>query len=280
MDKRILVIGGTGLLGQPVAQRLQADRFQVRLLARDPVKTRKMFGEAFDVVPGDVTEVDSLEEALRGCHGVHISVGGPIDQLSAENVAALALKCEVGRITYLSGSTVAEQNGWFPMIQQKLMAEKAIRECRVPYTILCPTWPFESLPRFVRDGRATMIGKHPTPYHWFAADDLARMVSTVYRLEEAANRRLYIHGPEAITMKEALERYCRAVHPQIESVSTLPTWLATLLGLLTRNDQLTFAAKLMAYFDKVGELGDPTEANQLLGEPTVTLDAWIKHQSE
>jgi hypothetical protein len=81
-------------------------------------------------------------------------------------------------------------------------------------------------------------------------------------------------------MEEALERYCRAVHPQIGSVSTLLTWLTKLLGLVTRNDQLTFAAGLMAYFDKVGELGDPTEANQLLGGPTITLDAWIKHKSE
>jgi hypothetical protein len=34
----------------------------------------------------------------------------------------------------------------------------------------------------------------------------------------------------------------------------------------------------MAYFDKVGELGDPTEANQLLGAPTTTLDAWIEQR--
>lgn len=280
MVKMILIIGGTGLLGRSVAWRLQADRFQVRLLVRDPVKAREMFGEPFEVVPGDVTEVAGLEKALMGCQGVHISVSGPIDQLSAENVAALALKCGVERITYLSGSTVTEQNGWFPMIQQKLMAEKAIRECGVAYTIFCPTWPFESLTLFVRDGRASIIGKHPTPYHWFAADDLARMVSTAYQLEKAAKRRFYIHGPEAITMKQALERYCRVVHPQIGSVSVLPAWMAKLLGLLTRNDQLTFAARLMTYFDKVGELGDPTEANQLLGEPTITLDAWIKHQSE
>jgi hypothetical protein len=56
--------------------------------------------------------------------------------------------------------------------------------------------------------------------------------------------------------------------------------MANLLGLVTCNDQLMFAAGLMAYFDKVGELGDPTEANQLLGGPTITLEAWIKHKSD
>jgi hypothetical protein len=43
----------------------------------------------------------------------------------------------------------------------------------------------------------------------------------------------------------------------------------------TGNDMLRFFAELMAYFKKVGEPGDPTEANQLLGAPTITLDMWI-----
>lgn len=34
----------------------------------------------------------------------------------------------------------------------------------------------------------------------------------------------------------------------------------------------------MAYFDKVGEMDDPTEANDLLGAPTTTLAEWIKQK--
>lgn len=279
MAETILVAGGTGLLGEPVARRLQADGFGVRLLARSPDKARKMFDDSFEVVAGDVTDVGSLEQALVGCWGAHISVGGQVDQLSAENVAGLAPKLGLERISYVSGSTVSEQNRWFPMVEQKLMAEKAVRDCSVPYTIFCPTWPFESLSRFVRGGRATVIGKHPTPYHWFAADDLARMVSNAYQQPEAAGKRFYIHGPEAITMQTALERYCQALHPEIESVSTMPTWLAKIMGVLTRNDMLKFASDLMGYFDKVGELGDPSEANRLLGVPTITLDQWLEKRS-
>lgn len=276
MTQTILVAGGTGLLGAPVARRLQADGFGVRLLARNPDKVRLMFDGSFEVVAGDVTDAASLERALAGCWGAHISVGGAVDQVSAENVARLAVKLGLKRVSYISGSTVAEQNGWFPMVQQKLMAERAVRESGVPYTIFCPTWPFESLPRFVHEGRATVIGKHPTPYHWFAAEDLARMVSSAYQQEAAAGKRFYIHGPEAISMQAALERYCQALHPEIESVSNMPTWLATVMGVLTRNDMLKFASDLMAYFDKVGELGDPAEAHNLLGAPTITLDEWIE----
>jgi uncharacterized protein YbjT (DUF2867 family) len=223
----ILVLGGTGLLGAPVTRRLQADGFGVRLLARDPEKAGEMF-EGAEIVPGDVTDLASLERAMEGCSGVHISVGGPVDQLSAENVAALAPRLGVARITYVSGSTVSEENGWFPMTAQKLAAEAAIGACGVPYTIFCPTWPMEQLPRFARGGQPKLIGNQSVPFYWFAAGDMARMVSAAYteavayQMEAAANKRLYVYGPEAMTMLEALERYCRLFHPEVESVPLMP----------------------------------------------------------
>ena len=273
--KRILVVGGTGMLGAPVARRLRADGFQVRLLARDVDKAAALFDDGFDVVAGDVTDVGSLERALAGCDGVHVSVGGPVDRLSAENVAALAPGCGLARITYISGATAAEENRWFPMTAQKLDAEAAIRACGVPFTIFCPTWPMEQLPRLALGGQPLLISDRLPAYHWFAADDLSRMVSTAYRLREAAGQRFYVYGPEAMTMKEAMERYCRAFHPGVESVSVMPVEAARAMATSSGNQMLGFFAELMAYFDQVGEMGDPAEANQLLGAPATTLDAWI-----
>lgn len=272
---KILVLGGTGLLGEPVSRRLVTDGFQVRVLSRDPQSASAALGAQIDVVAGDVADVDSLERALDGCQAVHISVGGAVDQLSAENVVALASKCGLERIGYVSGSTVSEENRWFPMVEQKLNAEAVIADCGVPYTVFCPTWPMEQLPRFARGGSPTLIGRQPTPLHWFAAQDMARMVSTAYQTEEAINKRFFIHGPEPMTFRAALERYCGACHPDFGKVSVMPIWLAKLMGTLTRNEMLKYASDLMAYFEKVGELGDPAEANRLLGAPTTTLDAWI-----
>ncbi len=84
---RLLVIGGTGLLGRPTTERLRDDGFDVRVLARDPERAGQRLGDEVEVVPGDVTDLESLERAMSGCDGVHVSVGGPVDQASAENVA-------------------------------------------------------------------------------------------------------------------------------------------------------------------------------------------------
>lgn len=275
----ILVLGGTGLLGRPVVERLLLDGFQVRLLARDPGKARRTFRDSAGIVGGDATRVDDVEQAMEGCQGVHISVGGPADQVSAEHVAAVAPGSGVQRITYLSGSTVAEKHRWFPMVAKKLAAEEALRACAVPSTILCPTWPMEQLPRFVREGRATVIGNHPTPLHWFAAADLARMISTAFRREEAANTRLYVHGPQALPMREALERFCRAEHPDIQ-VTTLPVEAARAAAKTSGDPMLGFIAEMMAYFDQAGELGDSVEADRLLGPNTITLDRWLQERTD
>jgi len=276
MTQKILVLGSTGMFGKPTANQLKADGFQVRLIVRDTEKAKEIFDDGFEIVPGDVTDLNSLEKAMQGCYGVHISVGGPVDQVSAENVAALAPKLGVERITYISGATVAEQNRWFPMVAQKLEAEKAIQNCGVPYTIFCPTWPMEQLPRFARDGNPSLMGKQPLPVHFFAAHDLARMISKAYQLEAAQNKRFYVYGPEAMTMKVALERYCVKFHPEVDKIAVMPIWLAKVLGKLTGNEMLKFASGLMSYFDKTAESGDPSEANEILGAPGTTLDAWME----
>jgi NADH dehydrogenase len=275
MIQKILILGGTGMFGVPTAKQLKADGFQVRLLVRDMGKAQELYGDGFEIVQGDVNDLTSLEKAMEGCNGVHISVGGPVDQLSAENVASLAPKLGVSRITYISGATVAEQNRWFPMVAQKLDAEKAIQACGVPYTIFCPTWPMEQIVRFARDGKPSLMGKQPLPVHFFAAQDLARMVSKAYQLEAAQNKRFYVYGPEAMTMKTALERYCARFHPEVDKISVMPIWVAKLLGVLTGNEMLKFASGLMGYFDKTPESGDPSVANQFLGAPATTLDAWM-----
>ena len=65
-SKTILVIGGTGMLGKPVAQQLKADGFNLRLLARNPEKAQKLLGAGYEIVKGDVDDSTSLRAALTG----------------------------------------------------------------------------------------------------------------------------------------------------------------------------------------------------------------------
>ena len=280
LHKTILVIGGTGTLGAPVARALKASGFGARIMTRDLQKARRMFDPTFDLFAGEPTDPDCLEEALDGCSGIHISLPPEVEQQVAERVAKLAARHGVERVSYISGATVAQENRWFAMVNGKFLAEQAIRESGIPYTIFCPTWVMEILPKFINQGRAAVFGKQPCPYHWVAAEDLARMVATAYELPEAGNKRLWIHGPEPIRMQEALQRYCTKFHPEIRQVSSMPFWLVNLLAAFTRSPELKSVGAMMSYFEKVGELGDPAEANDLLGAPEVTLGRWLERESQ
>jgi uncharacterized protein YbjT (DUF2867 family) len=281
MEQTILVIGATGMLGEPVARHLREDGFRVRVMTRDSNKARGIFDETFDVVVGDIMDAGSLERPLDGCFGVHISTAPPEnEQMKVNNVLAAASKKGLQRITYVSWPNATEENAWFPPVKEKLLAEEAIRESRIPYTIFCPTSAMENIPMFVQGNSAAVIGKQTRPYHWLAADDFGRAVSASYGLKETANKRLSIYGPEAVLTHEAVRQYCSLFHPKIKKISTMPYWLVNLMATVMRSKEMKFGSRLLAFCEKVGEGGDPAEANRILGAPKTTLDEWLKQRKE
>jgi uncharacterized protein YbjT (DUF2867 family) len=283
MKQTILVVGATGMLGEPVVRQLHEDGYTVRVLSRNLEKARAKLGNSFEFFKGDVEDPSSLQKALDGCYGVHINLrGGPkaedferIEHRGTANIAKVSAKIGVQRLTYLSGASVLEENSWFPYVKAKLRAEGAIRESGVPYAIFCATHFMESLPLYIRGKRASIIGKQPHHLHWLAAGDYAKMVSGTFKLSEAANKRFFIYGPDGFTMLEALTKYCSIVHPEIKA-SSIPFWLASLISKASFNAELQFITELMRYFEKVGEGGDPAEANKLLGTPSTTLEQWCR----
>lgn len=276
MDKRILVIGATGLLGEPVAFHLKQSGFKVRLMVRDNNKAIKRFGNKFEIVQGDITDRESLKKAMDNCFGIHLNLSGELEQAGVENAALVASKLKLQRITYISGTSVAEENTWVPLIKRKFLAEQAIRNSGLSYCIFCPTWFMEVLPKYIRGNKAIVFGKQLNPYHLVAADDYARMVTTSYGIEEQIKKRFIIHGPEGILFHDAVKQYCRVFHPEINNVSTMPHWLATIISKISNRKELKDVSDFMAAFEKIGEKGDPLEANNLLGAPEINLKNWLE----
>ena len=278
MEKRILVIGATGLLGEPVAFHLKQRGFVARLMVRDIKKAAKRFGNDFEIVKGNINNVESLEKALDSCFGVHVNLSGELEQLGVENVSSVASKLRLQRITYISGTSVDEENIWVPLIKRKFFAEKAIRDSGVAYCIFCPTWFMEVLPKYIRGERAFVFGKQLNPYHLIAADDYARMVAASYELEEAINKRFFIHGPEGILFHQAVKRYCDVFHQEIKKVSTMPYLLATIISKVSGKKEMKAISDWMAAFEKIGEKGDPSDANNILGAPNIKLEDWLQQK--
>ncbi len=274
--QRILVLGATGLLGEPVARHLLDAGYRVRVMSRRAARARERFPAPFEVVAGDAQVTADLEQALEACEGVHISIDHDREDECVARVVEAAGARGVERISYISGTTAREENRWFPLVDRKLRAEEAIRGSGIGFTIFCPGWFMEMLARFVRDGRAVVFGKPRQRWHFVAVRDLARMVVESYRRPEAVDQRFYVHGPEALTVFDAVNAYRRALHPQIASVRSLPYWLARAIARLTGNTRMRDGVEMVAYLERVGESGDASPANAILGAPTITLAQWLE----
>jgi len=282
-DKLILIVGATGFLGQPVVHMLDHFGFPVRLLSRDPDKAAKIFGKQFDIVKGDIADFESLEKAVKGCYGVHINLkGGPkpkdFDRIEHRGTAAIvkaAIKQGVTRITSISGASVGKDRLWFAPTKAKYDAEQAIIQSGLQYAIFRPTWFMESLPLFVRDNQATVMGKQPLGIHWLAAEDYAGMVARAYLLDGPLNNVFLAWGPEEYTFNKALEIFCSINHPNVK-VNNVPLAVLRFFGIITFSRPLKQVLPLMKYFEKNGEIGDPTSTDEILGAPQITLEQWCE----
>jgi uncharacterized protein YbjT (DUF2867 family) len=256
----------------------------VRLLVRNAERARTRLGPDFEYSAGNVDDPDAVKRALEGCVGVHVSLRGGSDPQDLDivehrgtaRVAELAARQGVSHLTYLSGMLVAE-NAQIPGDRAKYRAEQAIRQSGVPYTIFKPTYFMETLPRHIQGNLAVVLGRQPHPLHMVAAGDFAWMVSRSFRMSEAANQLFFVHGPEAITIPNALRTYCSLVEPGKRVVS-MPLWFMSIVDALFMRGQLRSTLQLMKAMQHLGERGDPYEANKMLGAPTTTLRRWCEEQ--
>jgi uncharacterized protein YbjT (DUF2867 family) len=137
MIKTVLMIGGTGGLGAPVARQLRSDGYQVRLLVRD--RSGRSLDSGFDHVVGDLDDPASLRSALAGCDAVHVSArGGPraeeydrVEHLGTARVAQLAADAGVERLTYVS-HMLAAPDGAAPDLRAKFHASRRSRVAACP----------------------------------------------------------------------------------------------------------------------------------------------------
>ncbi|MGQ4718054.1 SDR family oxidoreductase [Streptomyces anulatus] len=138
----VLVVGASGSIGQlAVAQALQAG-FATRALVRDAGQAAR-FPESAQTVVGDLTNAQSLRDAVDGITGVvftHGSHGGAseaeaVDYGAVRNV--LSVLDAPARIALMTAIGVTKHT---PGHDWKRRGERLVRASGLPYTIVRPSW--------------------------------------------------------------------------------------------------------------------------------------------
>jgi uncharacterized protein YbjT (DUF2867 family) len=197
---KIVVIGGTGMIGSKVVANL-TERGHEAVAASPNTGVNTLTGEGLaDAVRGadvvlDVTNAPSWEDQAV----LDFFVTSTTNQLAAEEEAG------VGHHVALSivGADREPDSGY---LRAKVAQEKVIEESGRPYTILRSTQFFEFVRQVAEAGaEGDTIRLTNAHFQPIAADDVAAFV-TETTLAPAANGVLEIGGPESIPLDELARR--------------------------------------------------------------------------
>jgi uncharacterized protein YbjT (DUF2867 family) len=201
---KIVVIGGSGLIGSNVCKKL-AERGHQVVAASPRSGVNSVTGEGLaEAVSGaqvvvDVSNAPSWEDA---------AVMQFFDS-STRNILAAEAKAGVGHHVVLSvvGTDRLQKSGYF---RAKFVQENLIGASEVPYTIVRATQFFEFLGGIAQSSTDGQVVRLPSALMQpMAAVDVAAAVAD-FAIEPPLNRIVEIAGPEAMGIDEAVRRYLAA----------------------------------------------------------------------
>ncbi|MCS6846251.1 MAG: NAD(P)H-binding protein [Anaerolineae bacterium] len=221
---KILITGGTGLIGRHAAKLLCERGHTVRILSRRARPDVPLLrGLPVEYAQGDVRDPASLAPAFAGCDAAVLShqfqnfpVENPkrnetfdaVDRAGTEHCVAAAQQAGVQRLVYISGIALGNPNPPHPGVQAKLAAERAVFESGIRAVSLRVNVVYAAddkyFPRLARAARWSPFVPIPgagasrcTPVH---VDDVARAVA--YAVERTAiGGVVNVCGPDEVTWK-------------------------------------------------------------------------------
>lgn len=255
MMKRVLVAGATGYLGRFVAREFKSRGHFVRALARSPEKLEDLRGELDEIVRGEVTRPETIEQVCDGIDVVFSSVGvtrqkdgltwRDVDYQGNRNLLEAARRAGVEKFIYVSAvDGPALRHLDIVRAHEDFVDE--LRRSGLAYTVLRPTGYFSDMGEvfdMARKGRVYLIGRgenRTNPVH--GADLAVRCVDAM----DGEAREIEVGGPETMTWRE-IAALAFEVQGKRARITSVPVWLMKVLIFLTRLFN-RHAGGLLAFF--------------------------------
>jgi NADH dehydrogenase len=226
-DQLVTIFGGTGYIGNYVAQCLLARGARLRLASRAPGKAQSLKPLAnlgqLQLMPCDITREDHVAAALEGADHVVNLVGaftGDLDKLMGEapgTIARLAAARSVASLVHVSaiGADAASPTAY---ARGKARGEERVRAAFPGATILRPSIVFGKDDNFINlfAGMIEWLPVLPVfgpqaKLQLVYADDVAEAVAVALEHPESHGGKTYeLGGPEQLSMMEIHQRIAAA----------------------------------------------------------------------
>ncbi|MBA2708869.1 MAG: NAD-dependent epimerase/dehydratase family protein [Gemmatimonadaceae bacterium] len=240
---KVLVTGGTGVVGQAVVTELLRNGHQVRLLSRNANEDAEQWGDGVEPLPASVSEKVKLQGCADGCDLV-LHVAGIIAESPPEitfesvnvegtrNVVTEAERAGVGRFIYVS--SLGAERGESDYHKSKRSAEKIVEGFRGGWIILRPGNVYgpgdevvSLLLKMVRTLPAIPViagGRDKFQPIWVT--DLAKAIGVAVERTDLHGRTLELAGDEQTSAEDLLDRFAQLTDRSPARVP-LPGFLAS-----------------------------------------------------
>ena len=197
---KIVVIGGSGLIGSKLVAKLDEKRHEA-IAASPDSGVNTLTGEGLSEVLEDAAVVVDVSNAPAWEDAAVME----FFETSTGNLLAAEASASVGHHVALSvvGTERLTESGYF---RAKLAQEKLIKDSAIPYSIVHATQFFEFIERIADDASDGNTARVPSALiQPMAADDVASALGRV-AIGPPLNRTVEIAGPELFRLDELVRR--------------------------------------------------------------------------
>lgn len=291
----IVIAGGSGRLGREVTRLLTAEGRPVRILTRDPARTRSHLATALssdaiglvDVVGADVRDPASLIQPIADADVVVSAIQGfgghepgglkAIDIAGNQALIRAAVKGQIRHFILVSmqGSGPAAA---LALARAKGSAEAALRSTDLHRTIIRPsayieTWAEIIGEPIISSGRARLFGAGVNPINFISSRDVAAVVAEAALGAPPDDRVVELRGPEDLTFEEMVGRFASALGRPV-SISHVPRPALRVLSTLLRPARPILADQIAAA--RIMDIADLAGGAALRIRPSITVDEVIR----
>ena len=220
---KVLVTGGTGVVGEAAVAALVQRGYEVRILSRYGDRGVSRWPRGVEARAGDVASATEVVGSARGCDAiVHIAgieeenppdlTFDKVNVLGTRHVVKEAERAGVRRLVFVSA--LGAETGRSEYLKSKRRAEQVVRGCSRPWAILRVGAVYgpgdrnlSVILKLVRTLPAVPVidgGTQRFQPLWY--EDCGQAIARAVDMPDVTGRALEIAGPEQATMNELLDR--------------------------------------------------------------------------
>jgi uncharacterized protein YbjT (DUF2867 family) len=275
----ILLTGATGKTGGETAKQLVEKGASLRALVRDEAKAADLKAAGVELVVGDMSDADSVKQALDGAEKAFMLMPNGKQQLALEKqFTELAVAAGVKHLVKMS-SMEAVADAETPIPQAHWAAEEYIRASGLDWTMIKPNFFMQNLlasAGTIREQRKFFLPMGDGTTGMADVRDIGAFCAEVLTGEGHAGQSYEITGPEVLSFYDVADRFSEVLGEKVEYVAMPMEQFRERMSGILEPWHLNAVCELFREIAEIGLDHTTSTFKELIGRDPISLKKFIE----